>query len=195
LLDLFQELAGFAVARVQVEGEQRKALGGNEVPVAILPGDQPEMEASDLASHLAQPGAFRLHVGAQLADGGLLVAVFAFVLGEFPGGLGQAFFQELDLAPEPGDVGFEPLVLFLDLSADAIGFADDPAVYPQHYGYGGPDDCHERGERRQPGVSPPKGNKPFPNGFERCLKCAQHGSRRRWRSGRKRRYWRLGCHG
>ncbi len=52
LLDLLQELAGLAVARVEVEGEQREALGGDEVAVAVLPGGEPEVEVRDLARHL-----------------------------------------------------------------------------------------------------------------------------------------------
>ena len=158
LLNPFQDCAGFATEWVEVEGEQCEPLRGDEVPVSISLGDEPKMEAGDLPSHFAQPGAFGVHVSARRADGGLLIAVDALPVGKVPGCLGQAFLQELDRTPASLEVGFEPLVLLLSILADAMRLADVPAGYFRQY------EAHEHQNRRQPGLLLLKDGKPFPDG-------------------------------
>ena len=141
-----------------MEGEQCEALGGDEVAASILLGDKPEMEAGDLPSHLAEAGAFGVHMTAQRTDGGLLITVDALPVCKVPGGLGQAFSQELDRSPTRLEVGFEPLVLLLSLLADAMRLADVPAGYFREY------EAREQQNRRQPGVLLLKSGKPFSDG-------------------------------
>jgi hypothetical protein len=74
LLDFFQEFAGFTMVGIEVEGQQHESLGGDEVPVAIPLGDEPEMETGNLEAHLAQPSAFGVHVSAERADGKLSIS-------------------------------------------------------------------------------------------------------------------------
>ena len=162
LLNLFQELAGLAMARIEVEGEQCEALGGDEVPASILLRDKPEMEAGNLPSHLAQTGSFGVHVTAQRVDGGLLISVHALPVRDVPDGLGQAVFQALELVPARPEVGFELLVFLLHLTSNAIRLANDPAVEPRYHGYRHGSDARELGNRHQPGILILKSGKPFP---------------------------------
>ena len=161
MLDFFQEFARLAMAGIEVEGEQCEALGGDEVSASILLRDKPEMEAGNLPSHLAQTGAFGVHVTAQRVDGDSSCRPCA-PCSRRPRRSRAGGLEALELVPARPEVGFELLVLLLHLTSDAIRLANDPAVEPRYHGSRHGFDARELGNRHPARDTDPKSGKPFP---------------------------------